>query len=151
MGLVLSRTLVVQVPEMGMLSYKQIAALVGVAPFNRDSHTLRGRRTVYGGRAPRLAVLDTGTLVATKKLKPVIKTFSTRLCAAGKAKKVALVALRCILRHRVHRGGAVPRRWGPGRWHSASAAAVARATRRWLAALASASCGAPASPPAQEL
>jgi transposase len=90
-GPVLSRTLVAQVPELGTLSHKQIAALVGVAPFNRDSGTLRGRRTVSGGRAPVRAVLYMGTLVATKH-NPVIKAFYTRLCAAGKAKKVALTA-----------------------------------------------------------
>jgi transposase len=90
-GPVLSRTLVAQVPELGTLSHKQIAALVGVAPFNRDSGTLRGRRTVYGGRAPVRAVLYMGTLVATKH-NPVIKAFYDRLCAAGKAKKVALTA-----------------------------------------------------------
>lgn len=90
-GPVLSRTLVAQVPELGALSHKQIAALVGVAPFNRDSGTLRGRRTVYGGRAPVRAVLSMGTLVATKH-NPVIKAFYERLCAAGKAKKVALTA-----------------------------------------------------------
>jgi transposase len=90
-GPVLSRTLVAQVPELGALSHKQIAALVGVAPFNRDSGTLRGRRTVYGGRAPVRAVLYMGTLVATKH-NPVIKAFYERLCAAGKAKKVALTA-----------------------------------------------------------
>ena len=65
-GPVLSRTLVAQVPELGALSHKQMAALVGVAPFNRDSGTLRGRRTVFGGRAPVRAVLYMGTLVATQ-------------------------------------------------------------------------------------
>ena len=68
-----------------------MAALIGVAPFNRDSGTLRGRRTVYGGRAEVRAVLYMGALVATKH-NPVIKAFYTRLCAAGKAKKVALTA-----------------------------------------------------------
>ena len=90
-GPVLSRTMVAQVPELGTLSHKQIAALIGVAPFNRDSGTLRGRRTVYGGRAEVRAVLYMGALVATKH-NPVIKAFYVRLCAAGKAKKVALTA-----------------------------------------------------------
>jgi transposase len=65
--------------------------LIGVAPFNRDSGTLRGRRTVYGGRAEVRAVLYMGALVATKH-NPVIKAFYQRLLAAGKAKKVALTA-----------------------------------------------------------
>ena len=90
-GPVLSRTMLAQVPELGTLGHKQVAALVGVAPFNRDSGTLRGRRTVYGGRGEVRAVLYMGTLVATKH-NPVIKAFYTRLCAAGKAKKVALTA-----------------------------------------------------------
>ena len=90
-GPVLSRTMVAQVPELGTLGSKQMAALIGVAPFNRDSGTLRGRRTVYGGRAEVRAVLYMGALVATKH-NPVIKAFYTRLCAAGKAMKVALTA-----------------------------------------------------------
>ncbi len=90
-GPVLSRTMVAQVPELGTLSHKQSAALIGVAPCNRESGTLRGRRTVYGGRAEVRAVLSMGALVATKH-HPVIKAFSARLCAAGKAKKVALTA-----------------------------------------------------------
>ncbi len=90
-GPVLSRTMLAQVPELGTLGHKQVAALVGVAPFNRDSGTLRGRRTVYGGRAEVRAVLYMGALVATKH-NPVIKAFYARLCAAGKAKKVALTA-----------------------------------------------------------
>jgi transposase len=90
-GPVLSRTMLAQVPELGTLGHKQVAALVGVAPFNRDSGTLRGRRTGYGGRAEVRAVLYMGALVATKH-NPVIKAFYARLCAAGKAKKVALTA-----------------------------------------------------------
>ena len=65
--------------------------MLGVAPFNRDSGTLRGRRTVYGGRAEVRAVLYRGALVATRH-NPVSKAFSARLCAAGQAKKVALTA-----------------------------------------------------------
>ena len=90
-GPVLSRTMMAQVPELGTLGAKPIAALIGVAPFNRDSGTLRGRRTVYGGRAEVRAVLYMGALVATRH-NPVIKAFYERLCAAGKAKKVALTA-----------------------------------------------------------
>jgi transposase len=90
-GPVLAQTMLAQVPELGALGHKQIAALVGVAPFNRDSGTLRGRRMISGGRAEVRAVLYMGTLVATRH-NPVIKAFYDRLCAAGKLKKVALTA-----------------------------------------------------------
>lgn len=90
-GPVLARTMLGQVPELGTLGPKPRAALIGVAPFNRDSGTLRGRRTVYGGRAEVRAVLYMGALVATRH-NPVIKAFYERLLAAGKAKKVALTA-----------------------------------------------------------
>jgi transposase len=90
-GPVLSQTLLGQVPELGTLRHKQVAALVGLAPFNRDSGTWRGRRMVGGGRGAVRAVLYMGTLVATR-FNPVIKAFYTRLLAAGKGKKVALTA-----------------------------------------------------------
>ena len=90
-GPVLSRTLMSQLPELGDLNRKEIAALVGVAPFNRDSGTWRGRRTIWGGRAAVRSVLYMSTLVATRH-NPVIREFYERLLAAGKAKKVALTA-----------------------------------------------------------
>ena len=90
-GPTLSTTLLIELPELGKLNKKQIAALVGVAPLNRDSGTLRGKRTVWGGRATVRGPLYMATLVATR-YNPVIKTFYQRLCAAGKAKKVALTA-----------------------------------------------------------
>jgi transposase len=90
-GPVLTRTLRAQVPELGTLNRRKIAAVVGVAPFNRDSGTLRGKRTIWGGRAPVRAVLYMATLVATRH-NPVIRAFYTRLLAAGKTKKVALTA-----------------------------------------------------------
>jgi transposase len=90
-GPVVALTLVADLPELGRLSHAQIAALVGVAPLNRDSGTLRGRRTVWGGRAAVRAALYMGTLRATR-CNPVIQGFYVRLLAAGKAKKVALVA-----------------------------------------------------------
>ncbi len=90
-GPVLSLTLLAELPELGSLSHKEIAALVGVAPLNRDSGTLRGRRTIWGGRAPVRAVLYMAALVATRH-NLVIRAFYQRLLAAGKAKKVALVA-----------------------------------------------------------
>ena len=79
------------VPELGHLNRKQIAAMVGVAPLARDSGTLRGKRIVWGGRAPVRAVLYMGTLVATRR-NPVIRAFYGRLVTAGKPKKVALIA-----------------------------------------------------------
>jgi transposase len=90
-GPVVSRTLLANVAELGHLNRKQIAALVGVAPLARDSGTLRGKRIVWGGRAPVRAVLYMGTLVATRR-NPVIRAFYRRLLAAGKAKKLALTA-----------------------------------------------------------
>jgi transposase len=90
-GRVLSSTLLAQVPELGTLDRKAIAALVGVAPFNRDSGLFRGRRLVWGGRAPVRAVLYMSTLVAVRH-NPVLKVFYARLRAAGKAPKLALTA-----------------------------------------------------------
>lgn len=90
-GPVLATTLLANLPELGTLTHKQIAALVGVAPLNRDSGTLRGKRTVWGGRAQVRAALYMAAIVAAR-FNPVIRAFYQRLCAAGKAKKVALVA-----------------------------------------------------------
>ncbi len=90
-GPILSLTLLAELPELGRLSHGEIAALVGVAPLNRDSGTLRGRRAVWGGRRAVRTVLYIGTLRATR-CNPAIRTFYERLLAAGKAKKVALVA-----------------------------------------------------------
>jgi transposase len=87
----LSRTVLAELPELGTLSRKQLAALVGVAPHNRDSGTLRGKRTIWGGRAVVRTALYMAALVATK-WNPVIKAFYHKLLARGKAKKVALVA-----------------------------------------------------------
>lgn len=90
-GPVLSRTLLADLPELGRLSRRQIAKLVGVAPLSRDSGTLRGRRFVQGGRAAVRGVLYMGALVAAHR-NPVIRAFYLRLVAAGKPKKLALVA-----------------------------------------------------------
>ena len=105
-GPVLATTLLAELPELGGLSRHQVAALVGVAPLNRDSGTLRGKRTVWGGRARLRAVLYMGALVATRH-NPQLRDFYGRLCAAGKPKKVALTAcmrklitiLNAVLRH----------------------------------------------------
>jgi transposase len=90
-GPVLATTLVAALPELGSLSRQQIAALVGVAPLNRDSGTMRGRRTVWGGRAHVRAVLYMSTLTAVRH-NPVLAAFYQRLRGAGKAPKVALTA-----------------------------------------------------------
>ena len=84
-------SLLAYLPELGTLDRRQIAALVGVAPFNRDSGTLRGKRTVWGGRARVRAALYMGALVASR-FNPVIQDFYQRLLAAGKPKKLALTA-----------------------------------------------------------
>tara|TARA_Y100000294_G_C8394740_1_gene272291 strand:+ start:93 stop:629 length:537 start_codon:yes stop_codon:yes gene_type:complete len=106
-GPVLSLTLLAQLPELGTLSRRQIAALVGVAPLNRDSGTLKGKRTVWGGRASVRAALYMSALVASR-WNPVLRDFYQRLCAIGKPKKVAITAcmrklltlLNAILKHR---------------------------------------------------
>lgn len=82
----LSATLLIELPELGNLNRRQIAALVGVAPLNHDSGTMRGKRSPWGGRPQVRAVLYMATLVAAR-FNPVISQFYTRLCAMGKAKK----------------------------------------------------------------
>lgn len=90
-GPVLSATLLAELPELGKLDRKKIAALVGVAPFNRDSGKFLGGKTVWGGRASVRSILYMAALVASRN-NPKIKAFYEKLCAAGKAKKVALTA-----------------------------------------------------------
>jgi transposase len=90
-GPVLSRTILSHAPETGTLSRKQIAALIGVAPLNRDSGTFRGRRIIWGGRTEVRNVLYMATLAAVR-FNPVIAQFHARLIAAGKLPKVAIVA-----------------------------------------------------------
>jgi transposase len=111
-GPVAAATILTQLPELGTLNRRQIAALVGVAPFNRDSGKLRGKRRIWGGRSTVRAVLYMAALVATKH-NPAIRTFYERLCASGKAKKVAITAcmrklltiLNALLKHRVSWNG----------------------------------------------
>lgn len=113
-GPVLSLTLLADLPELGRLSRREIAKLVGIAPLSRDSGTMRGRRFVQGGRASVRAVLYMGALVATKR-NVIIRAFYQRLLAAGKPKKLALVAcmrkLLTILNTIVRTG----QRWSPDR------------------------------------
>lgn len=90
-GVVLATTLLGDVPELGTLNRKQIAALVGVAPLNCDSGQYAGRRRIWGGRAPVRTAWYMAALVGTR-YNPVLQAFSQRLLAAGKPKKVALVA-----------------------------------------------------------
>ena len=106
-GRQVSLALLAYLPELGTLDRRQVAALVGVAPFNRDSGILRGKRTVWGGRARIRAALYMGTLVASRR-NPVIRDFYQRLLASGKPKKLALTAcmrkllviLNSMLKHR---------------------------------------------------
>jgi transposase len=90
-GPILAATLLGGLPELGTLSRGAIAALVGVAPWNRDSGRHRGARHCWGGRADVRAVLYMATLAAVR-CNPVLRAFYQRLLAAGKLKKVALVA-----------------------------------------------------------
>lgn len=113
-GRVVSLTLLAELPELGRLTHKEIAALVGVAPLNRDSGTLRGKRLVYGGRAPVRAALYMAALVASK-WNPVIRAFYQRLRRAGKPAKVALTACMrklLVILNAMVRSGAT---WQPGR------------------------------------
>lgn len=111
-GPVTALTLLATLPELGQLSRHQIAALVGVAPLNRDSGTMRGKRMVWGGRAPVRAVLYMAALVGLKH-NPVLRRFYERLRATGKPFKVAATAcmrkLLTILNAMLHQN----RRWDP--------------------------------------
>ena len=105
-GPVLCATLQANLPELGALSRHQIAKLVGVAPLNRDSGAMRGKRTVWGGRAQVRAALYMATLVAVR-FNPALRVFYLRLRSAGKPAKVALTAamrklliiLNAVLKH----------------------------------------------------
>lgn len=90
-GPVLSASLLCDLPELGRLNRRQVAALVGVAPLNRDSGLFRGKRKVWGGRANIRAVLYMATL-SSVRANSVLKLFYNRLCGEGKPPKVALTA-----------------------------------------------------------
>lgn len=90
-GKITAYTLTAELPELGKLNRKEIAALVGVAPLNNDSGARRGKRVIWGGRAAVRSTLYMATLSASR-FNPVIRTFYQRLIEAGKAKKVALTA-----------------------------------------------------------
>jgi len=114
-GPVVSRTLLAELPELGRLNRKQIAALVGIAPLNCDSGTFRGRRGIWGGRATVRAVLYMAALVASRR-NSVIRNFYKRLRDKGKAPKVALVAcmhklltiLNAMIKHKTHWSEIIP-------------------------------------------
>lgn len=91
-GRVITRTLIADLPELGRLDRKQIAALVGLAPFTRQSGQWRGRSFIGGGRTAVRCALFMGAMVA-KRHNPVLKAFFDRLVASGKAKMVALIAV----------------------------------------------------------
>jgi transposase len=90
-GRVVATTLLAELPELGSLNRREIGALVGVCPFNRDSGGRRGKRLIWGGRSSVRAALYMATLCATR-FNPIIKAFYRRLVDAGKHKKVAIVA-----------------------------------------------------------
>lgn len=108
-GPVLSVTLLAVLPELGTLNRRQIAALAGLAPFNRDSGKFRGTRAIWGGRAEVRAVLYMGTLSAVR-CNPIIRFFYQRLTKAGKGHKVAMTAcmrklltiLNIMMKNRTH-------------------------------------------------
>lgn len=91
-GRTVSRTLLATLPELGTLSNKRIAALAGLAPVARDSGTLKGRRSIAGGRGTVRSILYMAALTA-KRYNPALKVFYDRLIAAGKPSKVALTAV----------------------------------------------------------
>lgn len=109
--------LLAELPELGKIDRRRVAALVGVAPLNRDSGQMRGQRTIWGGRADVRRTLYMATLTAVRH-NPILKTHYERLLAAGKRKKVALVAcmrklltmLNAIAKHRS--------RWNPTLHHA---------------------------------
>lgn len=90
-GPIVSVAVIADLPELGSLSGKEISALAGLAPLNRDSGTMRGKRTIWGGRASVRRILYMATLTAMR-FNAKIKVFYDRLCAAGKPKKVAITA-----------------------------------------------------------
>ena len=90
-GAIVATEIIADLPELGSLSAKQIAALAGLAPYNRDSGTLRGKRVISGGRSSVRRILYMATLVAMR-FNEQIKIFYERLCNAGKPKKVAMTA-----------------------------------------------------------
>ncbi len=94
-GPVLCRTLLAELPELGSLPPRELSALVGIAPLNRDSGTFRGRRSVWGGRGRVREALYMGALIASR-YNPTIREFYQRLLVAGKPKKVVALVASCM-------------------------------------------------------
>lgn len=113
----LSRTLIAELPELGHLNRKQIAALVGIAPLNRDSGTMRGRRAIWGGRAPVRVALYL-SIWSAARWNPVIREFYERLLAHGKPPKVAQVACMRKLLTILNTMVQTQTRWNPSLQHS---------------------------------
>ncbi|WP_244670354.1 transposase, partial [Rhodoplanes elegans] len=91
-GPIIARTLLAELPELGQLGRREVAALAGLAPFTRQSGQWRGRSFIGGGRTVVRSVLFVGAMVAVRH-NPVLKLFFTRLVSAGKPKMVALIAV----------------------------------------------------------
>jgi transposase len=108
--------LVADVPELGLLNRQEIAALIGVVPFNDDRGTLRGQRAVWGGRAHVRAGLSMSPWAAVRH-NPILKAFDERLRAVGKAPTVALTA---CMRQRLTILNAMLKQRTPWREHDAS-------------------------------
>lgn len=111
-GPIVSSILLASLPELGQLNRHEIAALVGVAPFNRDSGQLRGTRSIWGGRSAVRGALYMATLVGTR-YNPVLAVFYRRLVAAGNPKKVALIAAMRKLITILNSMVKTQRRWAP--------------------------------------
>jgi transposase len=90
-GQIIAMTLIADLPELGKVSHREIAALAGLAPLNRDSGLMQGKRSIWGGRATVRTALYMGALVGIR-FNPALKAFYEKLCQAGKRKKVALIA-----------------------------------------------------------
>ena len=108
----LSVTLLADLPELDALGRRQIAALVGVAPMNRDSGTMRGTRTVSGGRGRMRAALYMGAMVASRH-NPVTRSIYQRLLAVGEPKKLALTACMRMLPTFINSMVKSGKRWSP--------------------------------------
>jgi transposase len=116
-GPIVSATLVGELPELGTLTHKQIATLAGLAPLARDSGTRRGKRMVWGGRAPVRTALYMAALCG-RRWNPQLRAFYERLIAAGKPKKVALIACARKLLTTLNAMARDQRPWAPPVQHS---------------------------------
>jgi transposase len=121
-GKITALVLIADLPELGHLNRKEIAALVGLAPFNRDSGLMKGKRCIWGGRASVREVLYMASVVASR-WNPVIKRFYQRLRQEGKVFKVAITACMRKLLTILNAMARSQKRWQP-----ALAAAKAQST-----------------------